>query len=393
MNNALHSIAIIGSGLDAWIPAAYLSARLQNSRCKIIVLETDRESAEAQKQILLRPTIKRMHQILQISERDFATRTHAKPAFGSRVTDDKNNLIILPFGQYGIDREGAEFQHYWKKLSRTDPVKPLAQFNLAIQLELSGGFLPKAPPHMPNFDYGYTISKSGYEKLMQNIAKGGSVESKYASADNITVQISAKKIVSLQAGSENIITDFYIDMSKNGDALHQKLCKQSDLTDQSEDWIGNCLTIPRHDHKISHDLGICVEQIQTAMERLITLWPDKNFADIELHEFNRLSSAQKERVDDFIALLTHQRKAGTKRASLQRKIDVYEARGRVPIEDHEVFTKPEWIAALDAAGVTAQTYDRLADRITQHDLGNWLQKMHKGIADIVYAIQKQKVSS
>jgi len=108
--------------------------------------------------------------------------------------------------------------------------------------------------------------------------------------------------------------------------------------------------------------GLALHQLQTCTMRLLTFWPSGAFTLAEKTELKRLQKAETDLINDMAALLEYGPEAAKNSRSLRRKCQVYAARGRIPTEDYEVFSKPEWLAALSAGGIVPRSYDRLVDR-------------------------------
>jgi tryptophan halogenase len=51
--------------------------------------------------------------------------------------------------------------------------------------------------------------------------------------------------------------------------------------------------------------------------------------------------------------------------SLQRKIDLFAASGRLFQSDYDLFAEPSWIAVLLGQGIVPRQYDPLVDSLTR----------------------------
>jgi tryptophan halogenase len=127
-----------------------------------------------------------------------------------------------------------------------------------------------------------------------------------------------------------------------------------------------------------------IQVIQTAIARLIELFPDKSFDPILADEFNRVSASEFERIRDFLVL--HYK--ATRRTDaplwdycremeipepLARKIELFASMGHVPAYGEESYREPSWVAILVGQGVLPRRWDPMIDRID-------LERLRQGLA-------------
>lgn len=380
---SIKSIVIIGSSIEAWLPAAYLRARLP-AAYSICVIEIDKPHDDYA--IIARPSSKELHHLLHHSEQDLARGAQAKPLLAAQINAASSN-ILLPFGRYGIDRDGAEFQHLWRRVNPDDRMECLNDYNLSIAMHRAGLFMPQAPQSLPQYEYGYILSANGYQAMLQKSA----VDTQTIAAKTMRVHRDGDHISSVDCGGQSVQADLYIDATQ--DSSIYNISADMKPGDSSNVWRGNCLSISAGFENIDHQSGMRLYRLQKAMERLIALWPDSDFAACELNEYNRLTLAQQEHINDMNILIIGDKKSMQSRPALVRKTSVFSARGRVTSEDYEVFSKAEWIAALIAAHMKPASYDRLADRADLDVLRQWVKQLEQAIREMIIMIkQKQNIS-
>ncbi len=368
MPQPIQYIAIVGDGLRAWLPAAYLSARFPAPAHQITVVSTGDIADEGD--VSARPNVRHIHQVLQITEQELATVAKARPALSVNVSKADNALLELPYGNYGLDQAGAEFYQYWRRADMMGKAQPLEVFNLALKLSEAGKFVPSAPNGFPKFDYGYTLSRGGYCSLLRQYAERNGVQStgRFVKAN---FNADDSRVLVLEVDGSPIHCDMVVDTT-----ISKTVADEMGVADVG--WTGNCLSIG-----VGPDVpGIEIFLLQSAMERLIALLPDQSFNASETGEYNRLAYAELARIEDMIDLL----RTDDRSPELQRKLDVFGARGRVAIEDYEVFTKAEWIAALTDHGIKPEYYDRLVDRADPNELVSWLNQLETAIKRAVDSV-------
>jgi tryptophan halogenase len=115
-----------------------------------------------------------------------------------------------------------------------------------------------------------------------------------------------------------------------------------------------------------------IHLIQTAISRLMTLFPRGGFDQAGIDEFNSQARIEYERVRDFI-ILHYKATARSDTpfwnycrtmdvpATLQHKIDLYRGSGRFFREDNELFGELSWVQVMEGQGIHAGGYHPFAD--------------------------------
>jgi tryptophan halogenase len=143
---------------------------------------------------------------------------------------------------------------------------------------------------------------------------------------------------------------------------------------RSQPWLRNCVAVG--------DAAVAVEPLEwtnlhlahNAIDRIIAMMPDKDFAAVELWDYNRQAAAEADRVRDFLALhyLTASRPADPfwrkaaavePPASLAHTLRLFRERGRLPYYEEETFSRDSWLAILFGNGIIPQRTDPLIDTI------------------------------
>ncbi|MDR3527579.1 MAG: tryptophan 7-halogenase [Rhizomicrobium sp.] len=118
-----------------------------------------------------------------------------------------------------------------------------------------------------------------------------------------------------------------------------------------------------------------IHLIQSGVARLLQMFPDRRFEQVEIDRYNRLTTFEFEKVRDFLIL----HYSATERSDtpfwdycrtmsipdyLRDKIDVFLSRGRVFRENEELFTDTSWFAVMVGQNLRPRGYDPLADVMT-----------------------------
>jgi tryptophan halogenase len=150
-------------------------------------------------------------------------------------------------------------------------------------------------------------------------------------------------------------------------------------------WVKNVVAIGLSSGFLEPLESTSIHLIQAGITKLLALFPDKGFDPVEIAEYNRLTNLQVELVRDFIIL--HFKANGRDEPywraaremdipeSLQRKIDLFAASGRLFGSDYDLFAEPSWIAVLLGQGITPRRHDPLVDQYDEAFLRGQLSRL------------------
>jgi tryptophan halogenase len=159
-------------------------------------------------------------------------------------------------------------------------------------------------------------------------------------------------------------------------------------------WVKNCVGIGLSSGFLEPLESTSIFLIQQGIARFISLYPDGNSSEIISTEYNRLMTREFTQVRDFIILHYH----ATKRDdspfwnycrtmpipdSLQHKIDLFKAGGRVFRDDQELFSKPSWIAVLLGQNINPEVSEPILTGIPIGDIQLSLDSMNSAMMQAV----------
>ncbi|HZW16821.1 MAG TPA: tryptophan halogenase family protein [Brevundimonas sp.] len=152
---------------------------------------------------------------------------------------------------------------------------------------------------------------------------------------------------------------------------------------RKQGWNRNCVAIGLAGGFLEPIESTSIHLVQSAIIRMVRLLPDAGFDPATIAEYNRQTDFEYERVRDFIIL--HYK--ATERDdspfwrycrdmevpdTLQRKIDLFAANGRVFREDEELFAEESWIQVFLGQGVIPRGYDPLVDLKSEAEIETFL---------------------
>ena len=134
--------------------------------------------------------------------------------------------------------------------------------------------------------------------------------------------------------------------------------------------------------------------IQATIAKLIAFFPDREFRQVDVDEFNRQCRFENERIRDFLILHYH----ATERDdspfwnhvrtmdvpdTLQHKLDLWRSAGRIVRTDNELFAEVGWLQVLHGQRVQARAHHPVADALDEADVADYLAEIEKVIANCV----------
>mgnify|MGYP003643011437 CR=1 FL=1 len=155
-------------------------------------------------------------------------------------------------------------------------------------------------------------------------------------------------------------------------------------------WVKNCIGIGLSSGFLEPLESTSIFLIQQGISRFISLYPDGNMSEVLKKEYNRLMSREFNQIRDFIILHYH----ATKRDdspfwnycrtmsipdSLQHKIDLFKAGGRVFRDDQELFSKASWIAVMLGQHIEPEVYEPILSGIPINEIQLSLDSMNRAM--------------
>ena len=161
-------------------------------------------------------------------------------------------------------------------------------------------------------------------------------------------------------------------------------------------WARNCVAIGLSAGFLEPLESTSIHLVQSAITRLLALFPDRDCNPILAQEFNRASRFEYERIRDFIILHYHaqQREEPLWRhtrsmeipQALQFKIDHFRNGGRVLFDSAELFQKNNWLAVLVGQEILPERYHPLVDLRGRADAAKILADMRSAMEQAAMSV-------
>ncbi|KTT68764.1 tryptophan 7-halogenase [Sphingomonas sanguinis] len=155
-------------------------------------------------------------------------------------------------------------------------------------------------------------------------------------------------------------------------------------------WRGNCVAIGDAATQVEPLEWCNLHLALSAIDRLITMLPDRHMAEVEAADYNRQTLAEAERVRDFLA--AHYRTArraepmwrtvteATPPPGLAHTLAQFAERGRLPFYEEETFTRDSWAAILLGQGLMPRRVDPLVHFTPPEEARRAMSRMTDAIA-------------
>jgi tryptophan halogenase len=122
-----------------------------------------------------------------------------------------------------------------------------------------------------------------------------------------------------------------------------------------------------------------IHLIQSAIVRLIHMFPHQGIKAIDVAEYNRQSKVEYEQIRDFIILHYHVNERNDSHFwrdlrnmevpdSLRHKIELFRATGRLFREQNDLFLESSWLQVLVGQGIVPQDYHPIANNLSKDKL-------------------------
>jgi tryptophan halogenase len=159
-------------------------------------------------------------------------------------------------------------------------------------------------------------------------------------------------------------------------------------------WNKNCLSIGLSSGFLEPLESTSIHLIQTAISRLMKIFPDRRFNQVEIDAFNAESDLEYQQIRDFLILHYKLNQRDDSPfwnycrnmqipETLQHKISLYASSGRILPKDKELFDVKSWLEVMHGQGLRATGYDPLVDVSDTQEIADTFTNIHSVIEKCV----------
>ena len=165
-------------------------------------------------------------------------------------------------------------------------------------------------------------------------------------------------------------------------------------------WIGNVVALGLAGGFLEPLESTSIHLVQTAIARLLTVFPNRGFSPLETARFNRDMAREYQDIRDFLILHYHASeredsafwrdvRAIEPPEGLAYKLAMFRENGRVFRENNEVFTETSWLAVMVGKGIRTKSYHPAADTLPYAETLGRLANIRAVIAETAGALPLQ----
>ena len=151
-------------------------------------------------------------------------------------------------------------------------------------------------------------------------------------------------------------------------------------------WNKNCVAIGLSAGFLEPLESTSIHLIQMAISQLVKLMPDHQSNQAEIDEFNNFFTREYEVIRDFLILHYHVNEREEPfwaycrnmeiPESLKQRIELFKSRGRLHIEQDNLFKLDSWLAVMYGQGIEPRSYDPMTENSDQEKIKKQMAHVH-----------------
>lgn len=163
---------------------------------------------------------------------------------------------------------------------------------------------------------------------------------------------------------------------------------------RQEFWSKNCVSLGLSSGFLEPLESTSIHFVQSHVSRLLEYFPDKNCGAATRAEYNRIVGKEFELVRDFLVLHYKQTRRDDTDFwrhcrdmavpdSLTHKMELFADTGHIYREIDDIFRESSWVQVMVGQGLMPRSYHRMADKLSDQNLGRFLSDVEELISQTV----------
>ena len=155
-------------------------------------------------------------------------------------------------------------------------------------------------------------------------------------------------------------------------------------------WNKNCVALGLASGFMEPLESTSLYLVQIGLAKLMSLFPNKDFDQADIDEYNKQSDFEYEKIRDFLILHYYATQRNDSEfwnecrnmsipESLKQKIALFESSGRIFRDNEELFNETSWLEVMHGQGIKARGYHPLVDVLSESDISERLATIKKVI--------------
>ena len=218
MDEGLFYLVIVGGGTAGWMCAAACAAKLDRSRFRVRLIESEEIGTVGVGEATL-PQMKDFNDFLGLDEVEFMKATQASFKLGIEFVNwgRQGDRYVHPFGTFGRPIGEADFFSYWVRGRNAGVAAPLSDYCFPIVAALQNRFmLPNGDPNDVRnaFAYAYHLDAFLYARYLRGWAEARGIERVEGRIVDVARDANSGNIASVTlASGTSVAGDMFVDCS------------------------------------------------------------------------------------------------------------------------------------------------------------------------------------
>ncbi len=183
----------------------------------------------------------------------------------------------------------------------------------------------------------------------------------------------------------------------DGKALAEPRTLQFTTGKRKKAWNKNCIAIGLSGGFMEPLESTSIHMVKTGLMRLISFFPDRDFDQVDIDHYNRLTDKEYAQIRDFLILHYKINSRGDSEFwkycrdmsvpdSLQGKIELFASHGRILRENEELFPEDSWLQVMIGQGLQPRRYNPVVDQRSLEEIAGFLDNTQRVIRKCVDAM-------